>query len=379
MSSSQSEEAALPSNMSLHELAMQAQIVLPCQDLAPNLDFFVNKLGFRVRMITPADNPALAIVHGHGIELCLDAIAPFAESAAQTPQTIRLATERSHMRDDLVAPNGTRITFVDADPPLVMPGLVEAFALSRRADADWVTGRAGMQYRDLIPSRLGGRFIASNIRIQTGGTVDDYPHFHKIRFQMIFCVEGWVRVAYEDQGEPLLIEAGDCFLQPPEIRHQVLESSPGLEVIEIGSPAEHETFGDLEIQLPTETFRPDRDFGGQRFVHHIAASANWHPFAQEGPTGLQYRDVGINKATGGLAEVGVIRPVENAEQAALGLPASSHDGEFLLFYVLAGSAQLHCRGQHLVVPGDSVTIPANDLYGLSECSVDLAVLRVALP
>ncbi len=358
---------------------MQAQIVLPCEDLDPNLEFFVDELGFRVRMITPADNPTLAIIHGHGIEICLDATGPPAVAAKTTPQTIRLLTGHSQMQDDLIAPNGTRVTFIDADPPLVMPDLVEEFVLSHRADADWITGRAGMQYRDLIPSRLGGRFIASNIRIQSGGHVGDYPHFHKIRFQMIFCVKGWVRVAYEDQGEPLLIEAGDCFLQPPEIRHQVLESSAGLEVVEIGTPAEHETFGDLEIQLPTGHIRPDRNFGGQRFVHHIASDATWHPFTQRGETGFEYRDIGIGQATDGLADVRVLRPVRDSSDPDLGLPTNTHEGEFLLLYVLAGSTRLSCQGEHGIGPGDSVVIPANDPYGLSDCSADLQLLRVGLP
>ncbi len=379
MSNNQSKETSTQPQA----IAMQAQIVLPCQDLDPNLEFFVDELGFRVRMITPADKPSLAIIHGHGIELCLDATAsrsdPPGEAAEASPQTIRLVTERAHVREDLTAPNGTRVTFIDADPLLLMPDLVEEFVLSRRAEADWITGRAGMQYRDLIPSRLGGRFIASNIRIQSGGHVSDYPHFHKIRFQMIFCVKGWVRVAYEDQGEPLLIEAGDCFLQPPEIRHQVLESSPGLEVVEIGTPAEHETFGDLEIQLPTGYVRPDRDFGGQRFVHHVASGATWHPFTQPGETGFEYRDIGIGQASDGLADVRVLRPAQETNKSDLGLPVSTHEGEFLLFYVLTGSALLRCHGEHAVGPGDSIVIPADDPHGFNGCSTDLELLRIAMP
>ena len=84
-----------------------------------------------------------------------------------------------------------------------------------------------MRYRDLVPGRLGGRYIASHIEIPDGGTVPDYVHFHDVVFQMIFCAAGWVRVVYEDQGEPFVLHAGDCVLQPPLIRHRVLEASPG--------------------------------------------------------------------------------------------------------------------------------------------------------
>ena len=108
-----------------------------------------------------------------------------------------------------------------------------------------------MQYRDLIPDRQGGRYIASHIRIPDGGPVPDYVHFHEIRFQLIYCYRGWVRVVYEDQGEPFVMNAGDCVLQPPLIRHRVLESSAGLEVVEIGVPAVHATHVDHERALPT--------------------------------------------------------------------------------------------------------------------------------
>ena len=112
------------------------------------------------------------------------------------------------------------------------------------------------------------------------GEVADSVHFHRIRFQMIFCARGWVDLVYEDQGEPFRLEAGDCVLQPPEIRHRVLRSSPGLEVIEIGCPAVHDTFiehDDRTARRPLST--PTRDFGGQRFVRHVAADAGAAPVA----------------------------------------------------------------------------------------------------
>ena len=139
-----------------------------------------------------------------------------------------------------------------------------------------------MRYRDLIPDRQGGRFIASHIHVPDAGPVPDFVHFHRVAFQMIYCYKGWVRVVYEDQGPPFVLQAGDSVLQPPRIRHRVLESSPGLEVIEIGCPANHETFADHDLPLPTPTARPARDFGGQRFVRHEAAAADWLPFRLDG-------------------------------------------------------------------------------------------------
>ena len=85
-------------------------------------------------------------------------------------------------------------------------------------------------------------------------------HYHKVGFQLIFCVAGWVDVLYEDQGEKIRLHAGDCFIQPPEIRHRVLYASEAIEVLEIGVPAEHITEIDHEMELPTPHLRPDREW-----------------------------------------------------------------------------------------------------------------------
>lgn len=165
------------------------------------------------------------------------------------------------------------------------------------------TGRAGMEYRDLIPDRLDGHVIASHIRINDGGPVPDYVHYHKVDFQIIYCTAGSVRVVYEDQGPPFLIQPGDCILQAPGIRHRVLESSSGAEVIEVSSPAEHETWVDHELLLPSDTVATERTYGGQRFVRHIANEATW---LRPGD-GLECRETGILEASGGIGDVRVYR------------------------------------------------------------------------
>ena len=54
----------------------------------------------------------------------------------------------------MVAPNGTRIEFVDANPPLSVPRADPSIVVTK-AGADPGVGRAGMLYRDLIPGRQG--------------------------------------------------------------------------------------------------------------------------------------------------------------------------------------------------------------------------------
>ena len=346
-----------------------AEIVLPGGDLENTSEFFTERLGFRVDSVFPADRPQVIVVSGHGVRIRLERGEDRSEGrlrlSCNDPAAIAGGTTQ------LTAPNGTRVELVAADPPLVLPPAVQSFVLTRSADTAWGVGRAGMRYRDLIPNRQGGRFIASHIHIPDGGPVPDYVHFHKIRFQMIYCYKGWVKVAYEDQGPPLTMQAGDCVLQPPQIRHRVLECSPGLEVIEIGCPAEHETCADEEMDLPTPELRPERKFGGQRFVHHVAATARWGPWRLPG---FEFRDTGIAEATDGLVGARVVRPV-----ASPSVDPQRVDGEFHFVFILRGSVSLHCEGAEKLEAGDCFVLPAQTTHSLAECSGDLEFLEVTLP
>lgn len=346
-----------------------AQLLLPCRDLAASLAFFTDRLGFKVNLIFPADSPQTAVVSGHGLTLRLETGTP------SGPMTLRLLCDLAALPAGtahvLTSPDGTRIELVEARLPIEVPEGTQEFVLSRMGN-EWGVGRAGMQYRDLIPSRLGGRFIASHIRIPVGGPVPDYVHFHRIRFQMIYCKAGWARLVYEDQGAPFLFHAGDCVLQPPEIRHRVLEASDGLEVIEVGCPALHETFADHALTLPTPHLLPERDFGGQRFVRHVAAEAQWEPWRAPG---FEMRDIGIGEATDGLAGARVVRARSNAAAKF-----DAHGGEFLFFFALGGDATLDVQGhgEHRMNTNDSCVIPADARYAL-DAAAGTELLEVTLP
>ncbi|MGI8628230.1 MAG: cupin domain-containing protein [Geodermatophilaceae bacterium] len=359
------------------------EVVLPCIDLDPTVDFFVDRLGFRLDVIMPADDPAVALLSGHGMRIRLE------RGATGDPGELRLACDepRAWGTDLLIAPNGTRIQLVDANPPLVIPDSAPLFELTRDDGDIGGVGRAGMRYRDLLPKRQGGRFIASHILIPEGGPVPDYVHHHRVRFQMIYCAAGWVQVVYEDQGPAFVLQAGDCVLQPPGIRHRVLESSEGMEVVEIGCPAEHETTAEHMITLPTPDLRPDRVFEGQRFVRHTAADARWQQWRSPG---FECRDTGIGDATDGLAGVRVVRRAGEAARAngsggAAGQAASVvdliHDGELLFWFVLAGTAMLHTHGRpdEPLGKGAAVAVPAGVPHRLSLPSADLELLEVMLP
>jgi quercetin dioxygenase-like cupin family protein len=349
----------------------RAEMRLPTQNLRDDLPFFTKVLKMRLDMIYPADNPEVAVLSGHGLRLRLQKDAP------EAPGTLRILTEDPDTfaggKRSLVAPNGTQVEIDEVNPPLVLPATEHAFVVRRLADqAPWIIGRAGMHYRDLVPSRLGGAMIASHIRIPDGGPVPDMVHFHKVGFQLIFCIKGWVDVVYEDQGGPIRLTAGDCFIQPPEIRHRVLEASDGIEVIEIGVPAEHVTEIDHDMALPTAHHRPDREWQGQRFVHNVAAGAEWQAARLAGFTS---RDTTIAANTGGVAGVCVLRPSGEAS------PWTVHDADILFTFVMAGEMTLEGEGKDSfrLSTGDAFVIPPGMKTRYGDPTGDLELLEVTLP
>ena len=348
----------------------RAEIRLPTQELRDDLPFYTKGLGFRLDMIYPADDPSVAVLSGHGLRLRIEKGAP------ESPGTLRLLTDDPALLDGhhaRTAPNGTRIEIDELNPPLILPQTEHAFVVRRLADqAPWVIGRAGMQYRDLVPSRLGGAMIASHIRIPDGGPVPDMVHFHRVGFQLIFCVKGWVDVLYEDQGGMRRLHAGDCFIQPPEIRHRVCEASDGIEVIEIGVPAEHVTEIDHDMSLPTPHLRPEREWQGQKFVHNIGAEGAFHPFRIPG---FEARDTTIGANTRGVASVKVARPAGGAA------PWTRHQGDILFTYVMAGRMVLEGEGKEpfRLSEGDAFVIPPGLATRYAEPTGDLQLLEVTLP
>jgi quercetin dioxygenase-like cupin family protein len=302
---------------------------LVCTDFNSALDLML-RLGLRLDAIFPADDPSTAILTHDGTSVRL----------TSRPG----ATSRS------------------AELPEFLP----EFAVIRAGSAS-AEGRAGMRYRDLIPNRLGGRYIASHITIADGGPVADWVHFHNIALQLICVRKGWVRVVYEDQGEPFVIAAGDMVLQPPEIRHRVLESSPGFEAIEITCPASHETFADHEMTLPNGNFDTARFFGGQRFLRHLAATSPWTPWH-----GAQARATAVGDASGGLAEARTVRP---GGSPVIAIPP--HEGELVFGFVLEGSVRLDHGEGHRLGPADAFVIPPGEAWAMTEASDDLRLLHVA--
>jgi mannose-6-phosphate isomerase-like protein (cupin superfamily) len=123
----------------------------------------------------------------------------------------------------------------------------QLFSASLAKDAVYKPGlRSFMEYRDLdIERATHGQFRAHVIRIKKEAAGDHALHTtglhrHLCDFQMFYVLKGWIKFVYEGQGEREF-EAGDCVLQPAGIVHNELDCSDDLEVLEIYSPAVHQT------------------------------------------------------------------------------------------------------------------------------------------
>ena len=90
------------------------------------------------------------------------------------------------------------------------------------------------------------------------------------------------------------------------------------------------------------------DYGGQLFLHHVAATAPWTPWH-----GAEAQATGVRDATGGLAEARIVRP---GASPIIAVPP--HDGELVFGFVLEGSVRLD-HGEDLSArPGRFLRDPA---------------------
>jgi uncharacterized RmlC-like cupin family protein len=120
----------------------------------------------------------------------------------------------------------------------------QTFVASHLKDAKFEQGlRRYAHYRDLgIADATGGLARAHVIRMI--GPCDPAEvskrHYHDVDLQMIYVLKGWMKSEFEGAGV-ITMREGSCWLQPPKIKHTVLDYSDDCEVLEIILPADFET------------------------------------------------------------------------------------------------------------------------------------------
>jgi len=120
----------------------------------------------------------------------------------------------------------------------------QSFTVSHLNEADFKAEglRPYAQYRDLgIALATNGLCQAHVIRLIPPVTDEVRKrHLHETELQLIYVLKGWMRNEFEGHGEQLM-QQGSCWLQPPGIKHTVLDYSDDCEVLEIIVPADFKT------------------------------------------------------------------------------------------------------------------------------------------
>lgn len=101
--------------------------------------------------------------------------------------------------------------------------------------------RGFFEYHDLgVKAATDGRFHAQLVRAKKGSVQPAGRHSHALEFQMIYVLRGRATVEFEGEGR-FEVEAGDVILQPPGMKHEVLDFSEDHEFLEITAPAQYAT------------------------------------------------------------------------------------------------------------------------------------------
>jgi hypothetical protein len=114
--------------------------------------------------------------------------------------------------------------------------------------------RSYAHYRDLgMGKATKGLLQAHVIRLipPCDPAVVSKRHFHEVDVQMIYVLKGWIKSEFEGQGE-VTMRQGAAWLQPPRIKHTVLDYSDDCELLEIISPAKFKT---VELEKSSKAAR----------------------------------------------------------------------------------------------------------------------------
>jgi hypothetical protein len=119
-----------------------------------------------------------------------------------------------------------------------------SFVASHLREEDFEGGlRRYAKYRDLGMSKAtGGMVQAHVVRFVPPCRPQEVSklHFHDVEFQMVYVLNGWIKTELDGQGA-ITMRTGSAWIQPPRIKHKVLDYSDDCEVLEIVLPADFKT------------------------------------------------------------------------------------------------------------------------------------------
>ena len=131
-----------------------------------------------------------------------------------------------------------------AAPRLKAATPAQRFTVSHLNETDYKQDglRSYALYRDLGVAAASGRLCQAHVIRLLSPCTDEVrkPHSHETELQLIYVLQGWVKNEFEGEGVHMM-SAGSCWLQPPGIKHTVLDYSADAELLEIIVPADFKT------------------------------------------------------------------------------------------------------------------------------------------
>jgi mannose-6-phosphate isomerase-like protein (cupin superfamily) len=124
------------------------------------------------------------------------------------------------------------------------PRAKQRFTVSHHSEAGFDAGlRRYAKYRDLgINAATNGLVQAHVIQFVPPCRPEEVSklHYHDVEFQMVYVLKGSIKTELEGQGA-ITMRQGSCWIQPPRVKHKVLDYSDDCEVLEIVLPADFKT------------------------------------------------------------------------------------------------------------------------------------------
>ncbi len=107
------------------------------------------------------------------------------------------------------------------------------------ASAPSVPGRRSFfTYRDLgVAGASQGKLRAQTMTAVTGMNEPTGWHYHTCDGQFVYALKGWVDLEFET-GETLRVKAGESLFIPGGLKHNEIQASDDLEILELSVPAE---------------------------------------------------------------------------------------------------------------------------------------------
>lgn len=248
---------------------------------------------------------------------------------------------------------------------------------------EWEVGSDGSLFRNLTDSLEFSLIDIKQEKACQQQSLTEYSIYHDLKFHMLHCLQGSVRLVYELQGPPFVFSAGDILLEPPLIRHQVLEKSTDLRILEFSSPVERATYAEFETQLPTYNYDPEAKFCGQNFKHFRRQDAIFtNAFGMWASNCWKCCNTLVDEASGNKLSAVIYVLDDSRPISALATNTYfKHSAGMLYFRIIAGYMDIFINlarsKKHYA--GSTVILNSTDAVKIGRCSANIEFVAVATP